>query len=128
MRGAGASHVGVVAEIDDFWSRLPRVWVFDTGQLLTEAEARRAILSEEEHERHRRFSAASQADSWLVAHVARRMIFGRLLGMEPARLGFSVTGHPGGAADGKPWCTNAPQIDHNLSITRSIACLAIACG
>jgi 4'-phosphopantetheinyl transferase len=104
----------------------PRVWVFPTGELITQALSLRSVLSHEEQQARRSLSAIADSGTWLVGHVARRLVLSRLLNSDPAGIRFEYADHPLGACDGKPWCVDAPHLDISLSSTRSLSCLAIA--
>jgi 4'-phosphopantetheinyl transferase len=86
------------------------------------------VLSSAERRRYGCLSAAADPDTWLVAHVATRVILARCIGVEPASLRFTTTAHPLGGRGTKPWCVDAPSLDISMSHTTSLSCIAIADG
>jgi 4'-phosphopantetheinyl transferase len=105
---------------------LRSVWIAPTAQLRDVASSWRGVLSCEERQRYEALSAGADPDTWLVAHVAMRVVLARLLDVEPARLQFTTTPHPLGARGAKPWCIDAPWLDISMSHTASLSCIAIA--
>jgi 4'-phosphopantetheinyl transferase len=105
---------------------LKSVWIAPTGRLRVNAEALYHLLSCGERRRLGALPAAADPDTWLVAHVAMRVVLARVLDLEPASLRFTTTVHPLGARGTKPWCVDAPWLDISMSHTASLSCIAIA--
>ena len=67
-------------------------------------------LSDDEMERYQRFKIPQFANNFFLFHTLKRQILGAILGIEPARVQFSVTKY------GKPYLTNStPDLRINYS-------------
>ena len=100
--------------IDLWWCELERT----PGELLDIA----ALLSPAERTRATRFGTDALRQRWMAGRGALRTVLGRTLGIDPADVPI-VRG-----ARGRPaLAENTTRIDFNVSHTRGVALIAIAC-
>ncbi|MGW3008201.1 4'-phosphopantetheinyl transferase family protein [Streptomyces sp. NPDC001219] len=126
-----ATPLGIAA-----WNRRPgalkagdpaRLWLTHTGDLLSAAEESAAsALSPEERARAAAFRRAEDRNTYLVTHVALRMLLGGFLGAEPSRVPLERDPCPlCGGPHGRPVVRGNP-VHFSLSHTGHLGLIALA--
>jgi 4'-phosphopantetheinyl transferase len=98
------------------------LWHVDTrasGAALGALERRVRLLSDREHERAAEFADRREAEEWLAAHVALRIVLERVVGRATRRAAFTRS------AGGKPQLKDAPAA-FSLAHIPGAALIAIA--
>lgn len=95
------------------------LWQFSLENELPNAKT---ILNDEEIARTERFYFSQHQRRFSTARAVLRIILGRYLNMNPARLEFSYNAH------GKPKVINSARLQFNLSHTADLAILAVGKG
>ena len=81
------------------------LWCVDTqeaGPALRAVDAGASLLSAEERHRATEFADAAQADEWLAAHIALRIVLERALGNAARSVAFTRSAHGKPRFDGTP--------------------------
>lgn len=95
------------------------------AQIVEAAREHLGVLSRQERERLARFARESDASSYLVAHVYLRLVLGKALGEDPAKLEFGRSPCPEcGSAGGRPRVEPFTGLEFSLSHTEGAVAVA----
>jgi 4'-phosphopantetheinyl transferase len=110
------------ASVDPDPSRLApdqvHVWVASLDSAAAESPRRVAVTTDAERERAARFHRREDAERYLLAHGALRLVLADYLACDPMTLRF------GARENGKPFVENV-QLEFNLSHSNSLALIAV---